>query len=88
MISEIAQTAQRRGPGQARLGLGSVRGLGGLRLFVGLLRRELTLRYDPRFSAHKLKHKFRCRGGIPCSFLKVQSPSRPPSLPRFFTARN
>lgn len=65
MISEIAQAAQRRRPGQARHGLGPVRGLGGLRLFVGLLRRELTLRYDPRFSAHKLKHKFRSRGGIP-----------------------
>lgn len=72
MFSEMAQTAQRRRAGRHRHGLGPLRGLGGLGLFMGLLGRQHPLRYDPCLFAHKLKRKFRCRGGTLLIWFKSQ----------------
>lgn len=72
MFSEMAQTAQRRRPGRGRHGLGPLGGLGGLRLFVGLLGRQHPLRYDSCLFAHKLKRKFRGRGGNLLIWIKSQ----------------
>lgn len=63
MFSEMAQTAQRWRPGRGRHWVGSLRGLGGLGRFVGLFGRQHPLCYDPCLFAHKLKRKFRYRGG-------------------------
>lgn len=68
----MAQTAQRRRAGRSWHGLGPLRGLGGLGLFVGLLGRQHPLRYHPCLFAHKLKRKFRCRGGTLLIWFKSQ----------------